>query len=196
MGHKSFGDISASQISIENEGIIGLGLAHDLEKKYFSPLVKSLVHYIDQPKFTIGLKRDVLHEKNTELGEISFGSTQIDFCDSNVDYVPIAPNNGWNASWKVQADSYTVDGIVVNKPQIVQLVYNDNWLIVPEGVYKNVTTSSGVHSIGGNLHYIENCNNVDALPVITLKIGGKDYEIRGEDYTRKVKPKIKIIQRN
>lgn len=128
------------------------------------------------------MKKEALKKYDSVLGEISFGSSKLDFCDSNVNFVPVSSKKGWS----VQSEGYSVNGVVVNEPQPVEVIYNEDLLLLPEEVHNKVVTSEGIKSVGEYFYYIDDCKNVDSLPVISVKIGGKDYELRGEDYTVEV----------
>ncbi|EIN12681.1 acid protease [Punctularia strigosozonata HHB-11173 SS5] len=108
-------------------------------------------------------------------GTLAIGGTVSSTYTGDIDYFPIVQK----AHWVVQADGMSVNSQVVPGTTGVQAMMDTgtSLIVMPNATWQALATAIGAKPGPGNL-LVRNCTS---LPVVALRIGGKDYSIATED---------------
>lgn len=71
---------------------------------------------------------------------------------------------------------------MVNRIQIVYLFFQQKGLVIPTSTKEYIIKESKAVYDKRWTEWTIPCDKIDSLPVITLKIGGIDYELTGHEY--------------
>lgn len=162
------------------DGILGMGYPN-IAKNGLRPVFNQLV---DQgkvnPVFAFWLNRDASGVKG---GELTLGDLDKDHYTGKITYVPVTKQGYW------QFDMNGIDiggSNVACKDKCQAIADTGTSLIV--GPKDEVTAIQ--RKIGAipflNGEYIVPCGKIPSLPKITMKIGGRDFELEGKDYVVKM----------
>ena len=158
------------------DGILGLGfpsMAVAGVKPIFNEMVDQKV--ITEPVFSVYLKKDGEQETG---GEITFGGIDNTKYTGYLTYAPVTGE----ASWQFTLDGLMLDG-ENGCEDGCQAIANTGTAFIagPTAAVELVQNAIGAKK-QWNGQYIVDCNSVPSLPSITFVIGGKKFEMKGNDY--------------
>ena len=159
---------------VKFDGILGLGfpsIAVTGVKPIFNEMVDQKV--ITEPVFSVYLKKD-----SETGGEITFGGIDNTKYTGNLTYVPVTGESKWQ---------FTLDGLMLDDENGCedgcQAIANTGTPFIsgPTAAVEMVQNAIGAKK-GMTGQYTVDCNTVPSLPSITFVVGGKKFEMKGNDY--------------
>ncbi|KAK9508301.1 hypothetical protein O3M35_007995 [Rhynocoris fuscipes] len=172
----------------EMDGIMGLALSGEIENST-TPVGSMMQQSIlAEPVFSFYLNRDT---SDSFGGELIFGgmNTKL-FAIEKLHSIPLDNGVYWNVHMESISSSRSILGKNWCDRGCNALIDTGTSLIIgPPDDIKSIFRTIGAHYNQG-LGFV-NCTNIDVLPTITFKIGGKEYSLSGNDYIDKVTDKGK-----
>eukprot|EP00299_Pterocystis_sp_00344_P014525 c7202_g1_i1.p1 GENE.c7202_g1_i1~~c7202_g1_i1.p1 ORF type:complete len:400 (+),score=82.33 c7202_g1_i1:35-1201(+) len=186
------GDVTVhKQLFAEVTDVSGLGLAYSVGKfdgilgLAFPSISVNGITPVFVNMFEQGLlEQDVfsfdLGKEDGKPGELTFGGIDTSKFTGELAYVPLSNETYWALS----LDGITVNGKSVTQSQRVIVDSGTSLLAGPVNEVAALAATVGAKKSWINpQEYTVPCNSISSLPTITFHIGGKAYELTGEDYT-------------
>ena len=158
------------------DGILGLGFPSTAiagVKPIFNEMIDQKV--ITEPVFSFYIQKDG-NQKNG--GEIIFGGTDVTKYTGELTYVPVTGET----SWQFTLDSFTVDEDEVCEDGCEAIANTGVSFIAGPINYVEMLQKEIGAKRQWNGQYTVDCNKVPSLPSINFKIGGKKFQLTGNDY--------------
>ncbi|KAH7709863.1 CBN-ASP-1 protein [Aphelenchoides avenae] len=158
------------------DGMLGLGWPA-ISADNVQPPVFQILNQLDKPLFSVWLDRHVEPSSGVPGGLITYGAVDTQNCDTQVDYVPLSREAGWQFQW---------DGFSVGKRNFPgkQHVISDTgtgWLRLLTPHFIALVFDRGAYNYVYDV-YTTDCDDRNFLPDIVLTIGGKKYNIPATEY--------------
>jgi len=163
------------------DGILGMGFdsaAIGNLNTPFSDLVKN--GKCEQPVFAFWLNRT--ESSNTSGGELTLCGVDKNHIDGEITYVPLSRDG----HWQVALDSISVGSDTMDGPIQATISTSASLMMGPADVIE-ILNSIIKAKKAWNGQYIVDCSTLDSLPVITFKIGGKDFPLTPREYVLEIK---------
>ncbi|XP_070283177.1 cathepsin D [Myotis yumanensis] len=175
-------------IAAKFDGILGMAYPR-ISVNNVVPVFDNLMQQklVEKNIFSFYLNRDPTAQPG---GELMLGGTDSKYYKGPIAYLNVTRK----AYWQVHMDQVDVgSGLTLCKEGCEAIVDTGTSLIVgPVDEVRELQKAIGaVPLIQGE--YMIPCEKVSSLPEVTLKLGGKDYKLRAEDYTLKVSQGGKTI---
>lgn len=175
-------------IAAKFDGILGMAYPR-ISVNNVVPVFDNLMQQklVEKNIFSFYLNRDPSAQPG---GELMLGGTDSKYYKGPIAYLNVTRK----AYWQVHMDQVDVgNGLTLCKEGCEAIVDTGTSLIVgPVDEVRELQKAIGaVPLIQGE--YMIPCEKVSSLPEVTLKLGGKDYKLRAEDYTLKVSQGGKTI---
>ncbi|XP_008158487.2 cathepsin D [Eptesicus fuscus] len=175
-------------IAAKFDGILGMAYPR-ISVNNVVPVFDNLMQQklVEKNIFSFYLNRDPSAQPG---GELMLGGTDSKFYKGPLSYLNVTRK----AYWQVHMEQVDVgSGLTLCKEGCEAIVDTGTSLIVgPVDEVRELQKAIGaVPLIQGE--YMIPCEKVSSLPEVTLKLGGKDYKLRAEDYTLKVSQGGKTI---
>lgn len=175
-------------IAAKFDGILGMAYPR-ISVNNVLPVFDNLMQQklVDKNIFSFYLNRDPNAQPG---GELMLGGTDSKYYKGSLTYLNVTRK----AYWQVHMDQVDVgNSLTLCKAGCEAIVDTGTSLIVGpvEEVRELQKAIGAVPLIQGE--YMIPCEKVSSLPEVSLKLGGKDYKLRAEDYTLKVSQGGKAI---
>ena len=158
------------------DGVLGLGFPSSAAagvKPIFNEMIDQKV--IMEQVFSIYLQKD---GNDTSGGEITFGGIDNTKFSGDLTYVPISREGYWQFS----LDGFAFDDQEICEDGCEAAINTGSTLILgPTQAVEMLQIEIGAKKTG-NGQYIVDCYKVSSLPSITFVIGGKKFQMTGNDY--------------
>ncbi|XP_012599454.1 cathepsin D [Microcebus murinus] len=175
-------------IAAKFDGILGMAFPR-ISVNNVLPVFDNLMQQklVDKNIFSFYLNRDPNAKPG---GELMLGGVDEKYYKGSLTYLNVTRE----AYWQIHMDQVDVaSGLTLCKEGCEAIVDTGTSLVVgPVAEVRELQKAIGaVPLIQGE--YMIPCDKVSSLPSVTLKLGGKDYVLSGEDYTLKVSQGGKTI---
>lgn len=177
------------------DGIMGLGLQVDKYEPFFYKLHRQ--KKIKDPIFSIYLNRDrqSIHGGNIDLGFVNDKHIHKSVVDGkvvkdNITYLQVESGQFWKFQvdkiYVHKADNKEKDDITLCNNTCKAIIDTSaNTIIGPDEDVDQIHNAIGAHEFYLG-RYVVNCDTVNKLPKIDFVLGGKNFTLKGPEYTVKM----------
>lgn len=189
-GYQKFGNYKTSNgFSAPADGILALG-GEKIDGKYVSPILNALKRNVYPQRFTIALnKTPVEGNTNSDAGIVTFGDINNQLCDSNVNFVDVTSKYDF---WEFQVDGFEYGKTISNRGALAWPMHHHEFSYVPQRLYAQILRETQAKPDETYGFYVVDCEKIDTLPAIKIKINNQLYEMIGRDYVAKVSLETKL----
>ncbi|VDN05109.1 unnamed protein product [Thelazia callipaeda] len=174
--------LSKEYIFYPLDGFFGLGW-QALAFHEIIPPIQNVLGKLDQPVFTIYLRKNFKPSEENEGGLITYGGTDPEHCSSDINWLPLSSLTYWQflqTGQHMLFFSFSVGRTSSNTWHEAISDTATSWIILPLYEYKII-----LHELGAVYTYgmtTVPCNITQTAPPISLIIGEKAFAIPAEDY--------------
>jgi len=166
------------------DGLVGMGydaLAAKGMTTPFSQLMKS--DKCEEKVFAFYLNKEK-NEDEKAGGEMTLCGIDSNHYSGELLYVPVSRKAYWQ---------FTVDSISINAEKFstnFEAIADTGTSLIagPSDIVERINRAIGAQRNPMNNQWMIDCKNLDNMPVVTFKIGGKPFDLTPEQYVMKVKP--------
>lgn len=161
------------------DGLMGLAFPSIAVDGVVPPFVRALdLGLIEQPVFAFSLGKS-----DGSMGELTLGGIDDSKYSGKLSYVPLTNET----YWEFKLDGMSINGKSITNVRRAVADSGTSVLAGPTDEVKALAALVGAQPVIFNPNeYTVDCTQVPNLPVLTVTIGGQNYEFSGQDYVVEV----------
>ncbi|KAI6212104.1 Peptidase A1 domain-containing protein [Aphelenchoides besseyi] len=159
------------------DGYVGFGLKSQIDSNLVGPIL-NLAKQFDQPVFTIWLDRYSAQTNIDSGGLITFGSTDVKNCDSDITQAATSSSD----SWTFELEKFGFGKYTYDSPASALLNIGMSFIGIPTNIFQTVMKTLNADYDDTYQMYTIDCGKSASSPKMLFTVNGNELFIEGNDY--------------